>query len=214
MILVAHLKKYYDWDPIPPNVVVTEQDIFSGKVMPGRLKGDYRMKVPKEPLPGRCKMHGICTTRTCTISEGLVCEKIIEEKASVRKAGRTLSRNEAAALILQDHLLTEEHVEWQWLIGFEAHDDGPSEELLRAKLEPHLVADHGRRNRKNIPPEDLPLHVAAYLKDWTPFPTPSFSDVEKPTDAELHAHAALLQPIRESNHQTLIQQITAHFGVR
>jgi hypothetical protein len=214
MIVVAHLKKYYDWDQVPKDVVVTEQDIFARKVMPGRLPGDYRMKVPKVPLAGACKMHGICTVRTTTISESTLIEKIIEEKSDYRKGGRTLSRNEAAAQCLQDHTLTDEHLEWPWIIGFEVHDDGPSEELFRAKLEPHTQADHGRRRRKNIPPEHLADHVAAYLKDWKTLPVPSFADAEKPTDVELHAHAALLQPLRESNHLTLIQHLSDHFGVR
>lgn len=202
------LSKFYDWDPIPKGVVVTEQDIAAGKVMPGR-DGAYRMRVVKIPVGGMTK-------RTCHISEGTLVEKIIEEKSDVRKkAGRTLTRHEAVAHLIADQLL-EGAAEWDWILGFDVEvDDGPSEELMRAKLAPHTTADHGRRlGRKNVPPEHVEDHVAAYLGQFKPLPKASFADPEKPTTPEMETHIAAAKPIRADNHKALEDHLHSHFGVK
>lgn len=154
MRVYIYVTKFYNWDPVPKGAVITEQDIASGLVMPGR-DGGYRMRVVKVPVGG--------TVKTCHITESLIIEKIIEEKADVRKAGRTHSRKDALAHLIADQFLPGE-IEWDWITKIEVHDDGPDEALVRAKLEPHTKAEHGRRpGRKNIPAEHVDNHVAAYM---------------------------------------------------
>lgn len=160
MRVTIHLSKFYNWDPVPPGVVVTEQDIAAGKVMPGRDAGTYRMRVVKVPAGG--------THRTCHISERTLIEKIVEEKSDVRKAGRTLSRKQAVAQLLADNLLPGE-AEWDWITKVEVEDDGPHEELFRDVIATHAAAPHARRpGRMNVPVESVEAHVAAYLEAATP----------------------------------------------
>lgn len=201
MWVIIRLSAFYDWDPIPKGVVVTEQDIAAGKVMPG-MDGGYRMRVVKRPPAG--------TTRTCHISEGALVEKIIEEKSDIRKAGRTLSRNQAVAALIADQLLPNA-AEVDWITGFDVHDDGPSEELLRAKLAPHTEAQHGRRpGRANVPKDHVETHVAAYLKDWQAMPSALGDDA---TEEEIAGHAKASAPVRSANHQALSDHLHDHFCV-
>jgi len=158
MRVAISLSKFYNWDPVPKGVVVTEEDIAAGKVMPGR-DGAYRMKVVKAPPGG--------TEHLVTVSESTLIEKIIEEKSDVRKAGRTLSRRQALAHLLQDNIIPGQF-EWDWIKGFAVHDDGPNEELMRSKLELHTKAEHGRRpGRMNVPVEHVEDHVKAYMESTT-----------------------------------------------
>ncbi len=160
MRVAVLLQKFYDWIPVPPNVVVTDAEVAAGKVMPGREPGQYRMKVVREPPGG--------TTREIHITEAALIEKIIEEKSDHRRGGHTLDRQQAMARLVEEHGLRGE-AEAEWITGFVVHDDGPSEELLRAKLAPHTQAEHGRRpGRMNVPPEHVEAHVAAYMTAYSP----------------------------------------------
>jgi hypothetical protein len=205
MIVTLHLKQFYNWDPVPDTVVVTKDDVASGKVMPGR-DGGFRMKVVKK-MP---------THRTITVAESSIIAAIIVEKADPRRAGRTFTRNEAVAQVLQEMQYTsDQHGEWDWITDIEVHDDGPSEELVRDVLKTHSNAPHGRRlGRMNVPPEHVEDHVKKYLGDWTPMPTASHADPEKPTAEELLNHAELSKPVRVANNQKVVDHLKAHFGVR
>lgn len=202
MIVVAHIRKFYDWDPVPKGTVVTEQDIAAGKVMPGR-DGGYRMRVVKVPPGGM-------TTRTVQITEAAILAKIIEEKTSILKAGRTLTRKDAIAAILAEHAFPD-HVEIEWLSKFEVHDDGPHEELARATLTPHTTVEHGRRpGRMNIPPDHLEGHVGAYMADWKTLPKAP----EGASPEVLASHEVTTCSLRADNAGAMVQHLTSHFGVR
>jgi hypothetical protein len=168
MHVVIHLSKFYDWQPVPRDVAVTPEDIAAGKVMPDR-SGGFRARVLREP-PGGTEM-------TCYITEADVVGKIIHEKTDVRRAGRTFSRRQAVAHIIQDHLL-EGVAEWSWIKKVEVHDDGPDKDLALTMLEPHTKARHGRRNGMNIAASDVAAHMKAYLE-----PTQAEDHV-----AHLHQH--------------------------
>ena len=145
MHVVLHVTKFADWTPVPADVKVSQDDIMSGKVKPGRVPGSWEARVIKTPPGG--------TTHTVALSEGLTIQKQIHEKTDVKRAGRHFTRKEAVAHTIQDHFL--EGFDWSWITKIEVHDDGPDEALCRAMLKPHADADHGRRVGKNIPPEHL-----------------------------------------------------------
>lgn len=156
MRIVIHLTKFYDWVPVPQNVVIDPNDIASGKVMPGR-DGGYRVRVVKLPPAGKAT-----TERTCHVSEALIVQKMVHEKCDAKRAGRSFSRREAVAHLIQDHLLDDS--DWSWIAGFEIDDDGPVESVAREILTPHTAAKHGKRPGNNIPPEHLEPLMARYME--------------------------------------------------
>ena len=158
MRVVIHVTKYYDWEPVPKDVIVTPADIAAGKVMPDSSGKEYRMKVLKVPPGG-------LTQRTCTIDELTIIKKIVHEKSEVKRARRTFSRKEAVAHVIQDHLLDD--MDWGWIKKIEVHDDGPDEALCRTTLHPYTVAPHARREGMIIPPETVEDHVKAYMEAAT-----------------------------------------------
>lgn len=158
MRVTCYLNKFYDWEAVPSDVKVTLADIASGKVMPDR-NGGYRMRVVKVPPGG--------TVRDMHIAEHDLLGKIVHEKTDVRRAGRVFSRKEAVAHLIMDSLLDD--YEWSWITKIEVHDDGPNENLGRAILTAHTLADHGRRaGQKNVDPGSLKTHLAKYNEPTTP----------------------------------------------
>jgi hypothetical protein len=151
MRVVVSVSKFYDWVPVPPDVKVEPSDIASGKVMPG-MGGGHRMRVLKVPVGG--------THRTCTISEADIIGKIVHEKADVKRAGRTFSRKEAVAHLIQDHLLDE--MDWSWITGWDVHDDGPDMEEFHKRMKPLTEVKHARRPGMIIPPEHYEAHTSKY----------------------------------------------------
>lgn len=219
MRVTVHLRKFYSWQQVPKDVVVTDDDVRSGRVKPGKT-GGYEMRVVKSPPAG------LATSPTeIMISERTLIEKIIEEKSDVRKAGRTITRNQAAAHLIQDQLLPE-HGEWDWIAKFEVHDDGPHEELFREVLEPHTKTPHGRRaGRMNVPPDHVSDHVAKYLGDWSPLPKAPFAleaktpeevaaAFDKASPEEVAAHVTAHRAAWQDNQRTVLAHLNAHFGVK
>lgn len=179
MRVAIHISKFYDWVKVPADVVVTEADVAAKKVMPGQ-DGGWRMRAPIDAPNGS-------TVHMATISESLVIEKIIEEKSDHRREGKTLTRRQAVARVILEHIaghpppetgrMPQPWFELSWIQKVHVEDDGPSEELMRAKLAPHTVAAHARKNgRMNVPPEHVEDHVRAYME-----PTVS-------ADMEVHLH--------------------------
>lgn len=155
MRVVFHLSKYFDWEPVPSDVKLTAEEIAGPLIIPGREPGTYRMRVEKDGP----------TTREMTINEATIIGQILYEKLDVRRSGATLTRKQAVAHVT--HLCLDDggkfcHARWEWITGIDVHDDGPSEELMKAKLEPHLTAIHGRRGRVHLTPDDHAAHLAAY----------------------------------------------------
>jgi hypothetical protein len=156
MRIVLRLAKFTDLVPVPANVEITQAAIDAGTLVPGRSKGEWRVRVTKEPPGG--------THKIILISEQAIIEKIVSEKADVRRAGRTFSRREAVAHVVMDHHLGDV-TDWAWITGVEVHDDGPDEAAFRAHVEPLTRIAHGkRRGQMLVPPEHLADHLAKYTE--------------------------------------------------
>jgi hypothetical protein len=144
MRIIAHHTKFYDWEVVPNDVKVTQSDISSGKVMPGR-DGGWKMRVTKEPAGG--------THTQINLPEHEIVSKIIEEKL---RNGTTITRKQAVAMYLAQYVLPN-HTHRSWLSSFEVNDDGPHEETLRSELNRHI-------NAGNIDAGDVESHLLAYLE--------------------------------------------------
>lgn len=155
MHVVLHLTKFYDWEPIPRDVTVTPQDIASGKVKPGR-DGGMMARVVKVPAGGT-------TPLTCSINEATLIAKIVQEKADPKRAGRTFSRKQAVAHLIQEDILPSQ-AEWEWVASIEVHDDGPDAALMASTLASHAQTPHGRRAGMIIPLEHVDEHHRVYAE--------------------------------------------------
>lgn len=161
MRVVTHLKRFYNWLPLPQATreKMSDSDIHQGLSM-GILKpgstGALLMRVTVNAP----------SFNTATISEGTIIAKIIQEKTQRDRARRTFSRKQAVAHVLSEHVLISE-CEPDWIDLFEIHDDGPDEKLLRDRLAPHHVAINPRTQRTNMDPATLDAHVAAYMEPAT-----------------------------------------------
>lgn len=145
MRVVVRHTKFYDWEPVPSDVTVTDADKASGRVKPAGRGGGWLMRVTKEPEGG--------THTEIHVPEHQVVAKIIHDKCRP-EGGRTLSRKQALAMYLSEHVLPH-HAHRSWITGFEVHDDGPDEQLARAMLAEHVKSG-------SVPAEDVEAHLAAY----------------------------------------------------
>ncbi len=135
MRIVIHHTKFYDWEPVPRNTLVTPNDIASRKVKADG-SGWWLMPITKAPEGG--------THTQVNLPEEQVIAKIIDDKTRPA-GGRTLTRKEAVAMYMSEHILPS-HSHRAWLTGVEVHDDGPDEAMARAMLLPHTVAETSRVN--------------------------------------------------------------------
>lgn len=155
MRIAVRLNKFYSWEPVPAGVAVSQADISSGRVKPA-LDGSYLMRVPK-PAD---------TVTEVMLPEAAVIAKIIHEKCRP-EGGRTLSRKQAVAFYLSEHVMPGE-AHRTWIKDFEVHDDGPDEALFRKMLAPHTMgapASEADPNGvpPNIEPSEINAHVEAYM---------------------------------------------------
>jgi hypothetical protein len=161
MRIVIHHTEFYDWEPVPDDVQVTDADIRAGKVKPLARGAGWLMKVTKEIAGG--------THTQLNLPEEQILAKIVHDKTRP-EGGRILSRKEAVALFVAENILPHQAPR-KSLTKFEVHDDGPDEKLARAFLAPHIEAN-------NIEKDDLEEHIAAYLE-----PTQAVDHVD-----HLHTH--------------------------
>ena len=133
MHLTVHSTKFYDWMPVPDNAKVTDLDIKAERVKPAG-GGGWLMKVTKAPEGGTFTM--------VTMPEGQIIAKIIHDKTRP-EGGRTLTRAEALAFYLSENVMPQ-HAHRSWITKVEIHDDGPDENMIRAMLAPHTVAESAR----------------------------------------------------------------------
>ena len=131
MRVVVHVKKFYDWEPVPADVVVTPQDISSEKVKPA-ANGGWLMKVTKT----------LATHTQVNLPEKQIVAKIIHDRTRP-EGGRTLTRKQAVAFYLSENVMPH-HAHRSWVTGFEVHDDGPDEKLAREMLKPHSISETAR----------------------------------------------------------------------
>ncbi len=154
MRIVAHVSKFYDWEPIPADVKITTADIAAGKVKPS-LSGGYLARVTKN-LPTQVEIM---------LPEEQIIAKIIHDKTRA-EGGRTLTRSQAIAFYLSENVLPH-HAHRSWLTKFELHDtDGPDEEMLLAMLAPHTCPQGADKDvAPNIMPSEVAAHVTAYTEN-------------------------------------------------
>lgn len=171
MRIVIHVKSHNSWEPVPRDVEVTPHDVEAGKVKPGAA-GGFVMKVPRA---GETHVE-------CQLTESTLIGQIIREYTDKNKQAIILTRAEAVANYLASdivpHWTNRKHMR-----HIEIYDDGPSEELFRAMLQPHLEADHGRAAGKNIDAEDVEEMVKAYLE-----PLATEYDEHHHVEGSAHAH--------------------------
>lgn len=151
MRIVIHVREVKSWEPVPSDVKVTPEDIAAGKVRPG-AEGGFKMAVPRK---------GESFVR-CQLAEHTLIAQIIRAYTDKNKQAIILTRAEAVAEYLADQIVPH----WtgrKHMRHIEIFDDGPSEELFRAMIAPHLLADHGRASGKNIDAEDVEDMVKAYM---------------------------------------------------
>ena len=92
MRIVAHHDKFYDWQAVPQDVVVTKGDVSSGRVKVAS-DGRYLMRVTREVEDGG-------TTHTeIFIPESEIIAHTIYEKCRP-SGGRTLTRRQAVAFYI------------------------------------------------------------------------------------------------------------------
>jgi hypothetical protein len=131
MRVTVSVKKFYDWEPVPGDVVVTQQDISSEKVKPA-ANGGWLMKVTKN----------LETHTQVNLPEEQIIAKIIHDRTRP-EGGRVLTRKQAVAFYLSENVMPH-HAHRSWITGFEVHDDGPDEKMARAMLAPHTVSETAR----------------------------------------------------------------------
>ena len=144
MRIVAHVSKFYDWMPVPADVVVSKADKAAGRVKLGN-DGQWLMRVPRE-----MKSHV-----QINLPEHQIVAKIIHDKCRP-EGGRTLTRKQAVAFYLSEHVMPQQ-AHRSWITSFEVHDDGPDEALARAMLAPHVQDG-------TIDTKDVDAHIAAYIE--------------------------------------------------
>lgn len=148
MRITAHVHKFYDWEPIPSGVAVTEEDVRLNRVKPA-AGGGYVMRVTK-----------IADTHTTMVMpESMIIETILQEHIREKSA---ITRLEAVGHHAARHVMPH-HAHKSWINHFEVEDDGPNEELFRAKAAA-LVAARKPSGEALIEPEDVEELVAKYLK--------------------------------------------------
>lgn len=151
MRVIIHVSNHNSWEPVSTDVTVTPQDVAAGRVRPA-AQGGFLMRVPRK---------GDTHVET-TLAEHTIIAQIIRTYTDKGKQAIILTRAEAVA----EYLASEVVPHWtnrKHMKHIEVHDDGPSEELFRAMIAPHLEADHGRAQGKNIDAEDVDDLVKAYM---------------------------------------------------
>lgn len=143
MHVVIHVNGYYDWEPVPDGVTVTEADISSLRVKPAH-NGGYLMRVSKKAD----------THTEITLDEGHVISRIWLIR---HEQGLVLNRAQGLSTFVSVHHMPH-HAHRSWVKSVEIeHDTGPNEALFRSKLEA-LAAEFGY---------DFDEMMAAYMTPTT-----------------------------------------------
>lgn len=160
MRITVHLNRYYDWDPVPDGVQVTEADLASKRAKPAN-GGGYLMRVAKDAPVG-------ATHTTVMLPEHELCAMIIADAIRDHRTDHT--RSSAVANYLARHTMPH-HAHRSWIEAIEVEDDAPDEALIRKMLKPHVDAGH-------IEVDDIEAILKSYL---TPLDNDGHAD-------HLHAH--------------------------
>lgn len=143
MIVIVHVKSYYDWEPVPTGVQVTEADKKAKRVKPA-ANGAWLMRVQKDT-----NTHTHVALPEAQLIAGIIRDMIHE------KIIRT--RVEGVANYLSKYVMPH-HAHPKWMRDFEISDDRADEKLFRAKVEEQVLAG-------NLEKEDVEDMVEAYLSE-------------------------------------------------
>ena len=210
MRVVVHVKKFYDWEPVPGDVVVTQADINAERVKPAANDGGWLMKVTKT-----IKSH-----TQVNLPEEQIIAKIIHDRTRP-EGGRVLTRKQAVAFYLSENVMPH-HAHRSWISGVEVHDDGPDEKLIRAMLAPHVISEASRvaacmsaqthKYTQMVPtgrPNDKPISrcpVCGHVEGYETI------DAENISASDVEAHVkAYMEPADAKAHEAHLE---AYFKVK
>lgn len=119
----VEISGYYDWEPAPENMVVTQEDVNALKVKQ-MADGEWHIRVTKDVdhLRPEHRYHDV------GIHEEMLCQRL----AALEFLGREPSRREVIAEILRDNF--RHHLHRSHLVKINLHEDGPQPELYKACL--------------------------------------------------------------------------------
>jgi hypothetical protein len=187
MQVVMHVNAYYEWEPVPDDVTVTQDDIDARRVKPAQ-NGKWLMKVEKDGP----------TYSTFNVPEDDLHQTLVNEMA--RGAKQPMTREQLAHRFVTLHQLHHE-AHPSAVQEVEVHDDGPDEAGLRALLDTHVkcknirAADVERLVAKYLEPSSADSHVAFFHQAYGVTPERIAAEQTRrksQTDAHAAAHAAHL----------------------
>jgi hypothetical protein len=142
MRIVVHLSGFYDWEPVPADVEVTDADVKAKRVKPSN-DGRWLMRVTKKGD----------THTDAHLPENELIELLIHDMIRDRQV---LDREQAVARYMARHVMPH-HAHRAWMKDFDVQDDGPDESLFDQMLKPHVAAG-------NIDQDDFEAMREAYTK--------------------------------------------------
>lgn len=143
MRIVVHVSGYYDWEPLPDGVEVTDADIKARRVKPATsgTGGGWLMRVAKK---------GETHTEVCLPEEELIA-LLLQDAIRERQIQ---TRSEGVAKYLARHVMPH-HAHRTWMDDFEVQDDGSNEAHFAKLIDEHVAAG-------TLEPEDKDAMLAAY----------------------------------------------------
>jgi hypothetical protein len=151
MRVVVHVKAHFDWEPVPPDVVVTDADQKTGRVRPA-ANGGWLMQVTRKRD----------THTEVAISEASIIGRIIHEHMP-QYGGRTLTRKQAVANFLAMNIMPLHAHPKHFTDLVVDVDDGPDEKLFREMIAPFTTSVHAS-GEMLIDPSDVEALVTAYMQ--------------------------------------------------
>ena len=134
MRVTVHHTRFYEWDPVPEDVLLTEQDVLSGKIrpaarqLPGKPRlwhGNWDMRVTRE-LDTHTEFH---------VDEATIFHALFHKDVRALR----LTRRQAVALLLSKYAVPERFPEAP-ATDVMVHDDGPDEAVFRSLISAHLAS--------------------------------------------------------------------------
>ena len=142
MKIVVHVDGFYDWQPVPGHVEVSEADIAAKRVQPSNT-GGWLMRVPRrEP-----------TYTDVSIPENQILAMMIE---GFVRDGIVYTRKQAVGVYMSRYIMPH-HAHRAWTRDIEMSDDGPVEADAMAMFTTHV-------NAGTLHEEDLDILMQAYLE--------------------------------------------------
>lgn len=157
MRVVVHHTEYFEWEPVPPDVTITEADVAAGKVRPAarQMPGTDRL------APVNWTMRVAKTAPNGTHTEAHVPDEMIFHTLFHRDVRPLrLSRRQGLALHLAKYVYPE-RLPTSSITDVEVHDDGPAVAAVKALLDTHVAAG-------NIDASEHAEHMAKFTESHAP----------------------------------------------